>query len=394
MPDDDDIPSAAVTTNAVLGALRAVAVEQPSLLDEEALADPLLETPGALLVALVVAADAVDQMEAAGVPDTDTLFGAMFSDLAALLGPVADPRREATLTPETMTRLLRAVRFVRYDIQAVETVPTSSALGVVGLMLIALQAISAPCAGPADVAGVVASFIDRNLPHPHIPIPSSSPMIRFAPDVDLDAMAGAVFGDRRPGRNDPCWCGSGTKSKHCHGSLSTVELAQVVTILWHAGALPVSNLGFVAPPGRQLPEAMVPLLTVDNRPDPAFGEVLRRVGIATITAAPTEIGGGFPSDVGVDTTIEVRAAFGIARFDISWSEPVPYHFAVTVPFTADTLVWFEQVHRYGGMCVAASAAETPDLSEIVSGSPVLWVSIAADQTASLAAAARDYLRVQ
>jgi uncharacterized protein YecA (UPF0149 family) len=22
----------------------------------------------------------------------------------------------------------------------------------------------------------------------------------------------------QPGRNDPCWCGSGTKFKQCHGS--------------------------------------------------------------------------------------------------------------------------------------------------------------------------------
>lgn len=385
-PDPDgggngDTPVA--VTEAVLGVLEALA-DPAAPIDEQTLADERLGTPAAVLVALALAAGAIDEMEAAGVADSDTLFGSMFSNLAVALG-------DDGLGPEAMACLLRAVRFVRHDLPVVESVPAPTHLGIVGMMLIALQAISAPLADIAEGPAAVASFAARNRPHPARPVPHPTPMIRFGPDVDLDAMAGAVFGDRRPGRNDPCWCGSGTKSKHCHGSWPTIELAQVVTILWHAGALPVSNLGFVAPPGRQLPEAMVPLLTVDNRPDPAFGEVLRRVGIETADAAPTEIGDSVPSDVGVDTTIEVRAAFGIARFDISWSEPVPYHFAVTVPFTADTLVWFEQVHRYGGMCVAASAAETPDLSEIVGGSP-LWMSITADQTASLAAAARDFLR--
>jgi uncharacterized protein len=26
-------------------------------------------------------------------------------------------------------------------------------------------------------------------------------------------------GASRPGRNDPCWCGSGKKYKRCHGML-------------------------------------------------------------------------------------------------------------------------------------------------------------------------------
>jgi tetratricopeptide (TPR) repeat protein len=33
---------------------------------------------------------------------------------------------------------------------------------------------------------------------------------------ERDASSGAPPPDERPGRNDPCWCGSGKKYKHCH----------------------------------------------------------------------------------------------------------------------------------------------------------------------------------
>lgn len=391
--------------DAVLGVLEALA-DPAAPIDDEALADQLLGTPAAMLVALAVAADALDLMEAAGVPDNDTLFGSMFSNLAAALGPVADPAREASLNQEAMTRLLRLVRCVRFDLEAVETVPTSSPLGVVGVMLIALQAISAPLADPDGVAAAVAAFIARNRPHPHRPVPSTTPMIRFGPDVDLDAALHGITEPRAAGRNNPCWCGSGRKSKHCHGSWSQAELGWIATVIWCAGTLPVSNLGFIAaspgPTGggmgepRNLEdlEMAVPVMVVDDRPEPAFRETLRRLALETIDIAPTSFTDTAP-DIGVDTAINMRAAGGAARIDITWSDPVAFHLAVLIPFNAETFSWFAHLHRYGGFLVMDAAAgpeAEPTLAELASGDSV-GVTVPADISARVLAAAADWLQV-
>lgn len=42
-------------------------------------------------------------------------------------------------------------------------------------------------------------------------------MVRIIEEVDKTKVTKPVIVDKRPGRNDPCPCGSGKKFKYCHG---------------------------------------------------------------------------------------------------------------------------------------------------------------------------------
>lgn len=58
--------------------------------------------------------------------------------------------------------------------------------------------------GRADEQAQVAAQLAK-LRKPQ-PKPGSRPLIRVVPPTDQG----------KPGRNEPCWCGSGRKYKHCH----------------------------------------------------------------------------------------------------------------------------------------------------------------------------------
>lgn len=42
-------------------------------------------------------------------------------------------------------------------------------------------------------------------------------MVRIIEEVDKTKVTKPIIVDNRPGRNDPCPCGSGKKFKYCHG---------------------------------------------------------------------------------------------------------------------------------------------------------------------------------
>lgn len=42
-------------------------------------------------------------------------------------------------------------------------------------------------------------------------------MVRIIEEVDKTKVTKPIIADKRPGRNDPCPCGSGKKFKYCHG---------------------------------------------------------------------------------------------------------------------------------------------------------------------------------
>ena len=42
-------------------------------------------------------------------------------------------------------------------------------------------------------------------------------MARIIEEVDKTKVTKPIIADNRPGRNDPCPCGSGKKFKYCHG---------------------------------------------------------------------------------------------------------------------------------------------------------------------------------
>jgi uncharacterized protein YecA (UPF0149 family) len=95
---------------------------------------------------------------------------------------------------------------------------------------------------PGDLAAVLgnpfyAINIDPSLARPHEPLVSEEQWIAAnvraieenGPEVYLRNLLSVLKGNYgtqeqagspprpTPGRNDPCWCGSGKKFKHCHG---------------------------------------------------------------------------------------------------------------------------------------------------------------------------------
>ncbi|MGQ9566880.1 MAG: SEC-C metal-binding domain-containing protein [Anaerolineae bacterium] len=70
-----------------------------------------------------------------------------------------------------------------------------------------------------DLLAAIQSEIARNVFHVGIVAqPTRRPMQAVRPGVEAPApqAPARTAADGRLGRNDPCWCGSGKKYKHCH----------------------------------------------------------------------------------------------------------------------------------------------------------------------------------
>jgi preprotein translocase subunit SecA len=86
-------------------------------------------------------------------------------------------------------------------------------------MLMSVQVASREEVEAAERAAEEAAQAVKNVQYHHANPDEPEPLADGAP-VEATAEQPYIRAVEKVGRNDPCWCGSGKKFKHCHGKLS------------------------------------------------------------------------------------------------------------------------------------------------------------------------------